>query len=434
MNTKEIHNLNELIKELANTSSSNNKKQILKAALEGKDAKFLKKVLLYTYNPYYKYYVSSANCKKHKDLITNIYGGNLFMLLDALRERSITGNDAISAVNSMKLHYPVYSHIIDYIIDGDLKCRVAGSLINKVAPGTIPTFDVALAAKYEPKHCDFENEMWFASRKLDGVRCIIRLDENGKAKAYSRQGKEFETLGNVLKDAESLGLVNTVFDGELCIVDENGDEDFQSVMKEIRRKNHTIKNPKFIMFDMLTADEFSDKTSTRLLHERIAEMNTLCEQNNNGTFEPLGMEILYNEKDFSRWQGYAGDFNWEGFMLRRNYTYEGKRSNNLLKVKTFLDEEYKVVDCTFGPFRYVESGKEKEDVVLSNIVIEHKGYPVSVGSGFSLDQRKHYMKNPKAIIGKTVTVQYFEESKNQEGGISLRFPTVKHIYDNGRDC
>jgi hypothetical protein len=38
-----------------------------------------------------------------------------------------------------------------------------------------------------------------------------------------------------------------------------------------------------------------------------------------------------------------------------------------------------------------------------------------------------------SIVGKTITVQYFEETNNQDGGISLRFPTVKHIYDNERD-
>ena len=38
------------------------------------------------------------------------------------------------------------------------------------------------------------------------------------------------------------------------------------------------------------------------------------------------------------------------------------------------------------------------------------------------------------IIGKTITVQYFEETKNDKGGISLRFPTVKHIYENERYC
>jgi hypothetical protein len=39
-----------------------------------------------------------------------------------------------------------------------------------------------------------------------------------------------------------------------------------------------------------------------------------------------------------------------------------------------------------------------------------------------------------SIVGKTITVQYFEETTNDKGGISLRFPTVKHIYEGVRDC
>ena len=64
------------------------------------------------------------------------------------------------------------------------------------------------------------------------------------------------------------------------------------------------------------------------------------------------------------------------------------------------------------------------------VYIEHKGHIVKVGSGFSQEQRIKYMSSD--IIGKTITVQYFEETNNDKGGISLRFPTVKHIYENGR--
>ena len=71
--------------------------------------------------------------------------------------------------------------------------------------------------------------------------------------------------------------------------------------------------------------------------------------------------------------------------------------------------------------------------MLKNVVIEHKGFKVDVGSGFSQEQRRHYFKNPEEIIGKTITVQYFEETKNQDGGISLRFPVIKGIYNNKRD-
>ena len=106
-------------------------------------------------------------------------------------------------------------------------------MINKVIPDLIPTFDVALARSYEPKLVDFENDTWYGSRKLDGVRCIIILDKNGVAKAYSRNGKEFETLGKVLKSIESIGSKHLVFDGELCLIDDEGNEDFQGVFTAV---------------------------------------------------------------------------------------------------------------------------------------------------------------------------------------------------------
>ena len=132
------------------------------------------------------------------------------------------------------------------------------------------------------------------------------------------------------------------------------------------------------------------------------------------------------------WGQMASDGNWEGFMLRKDVGYEGKRSKNLLKVKTFHDAEYEVIDCDFAPMSVVRDGKEAQEIMLSQVYIEHKGYKVKVGSGFSQEQRIKYKMED--IIGKTITVQYFEETTNDKGGISLRFPTVKHIYENERDC
>ncbi len=73
-----------------------------------------------------------------------------------------------------------------------------------------------------------------------------------------------------------------------------------------------------------------------------------------------------------------------------------------------------------------------EEEMLSNVVIEHKGCDVGVGSGFDQSERRKYFKNPELIIGKTITVQYFEETLNQDGCHSLRFPVVKHVYDGIR--
>ena len=120
-------------------------------------------------------------------------------------------------------------------------------------------------------------------------------------------------------------------------------------------------------------------------------------------------------------------------MLRKNVGYEGKRSKNLLKVKMFHDAEYVVRSYDSAPMAVVRDGKEKQETMLSQVYIMHKGYSVAVGSGFNQEQRIRFYNNPEEIIGKTITVQYFEETKNDKGGISLRFPTVKHIYENERD-
>jgi ATP-dependent DNA ligase len=67
------------------------------------------------------------------------------------------------------------------------------------------------------------------------------------------------SLGIVRDGIKGLNVTNVVFDGELCLVDENGNEDFQGVMKQLKKKDHTIPNPSFKIFDMISHDEFYSK-------------------------------------------------------------------------------------------------------------------------------------------------------------------------------
>ena len=127
------------------------------------------------------------------------------------------------------------------------------------------------------------------------------------------------------------------------------------------------------------------------------------------------------------------DMNWEGLMLRKDAEYKGKRSMDVLKVKSFTDAEYIVIDLENALNRVIIDGLETEELMLKNIVVEHKGNRVSVGSGFSHEQRRHYYKNPDQLLGKEVTIQYFEESQNQKGEYSLRFPVIKTVYETPRD-
>ena len=120
------------------------------------------------------------------------------------------------------------------------------------------------------------------------------------------------------------------------------------------------------------------------------------------------------------------------FRSRADEPYKGKRSKDLLKYKSFFDDEYEVIDTEMGPFRYVKNGAECEETMLSCVTIKHKGYDVRVGSGFSIEQRQEFYKNPKKILGKIITVQFFSESENQDGGLSLRFPTFKFLHGSAR--
>lgn len=427
-----LNRMQELVDRLQTNSSSNLKKEFLQEYLHDSD---LKKLMMYIYNPFYQFHVTSDNCRKFENMYVQNVDWNIFDLLDALRTRTITGHEAIGNINTFILANPNHKQLIYNIIDKDLKCRVGESLINKAVPNTIPTFDVALAEKFEPEMVNFETEEWYVSRKLDGVRCIVIIDENGKVTSFSRQGKIFETLGRVEEAFSELKLRSMVFDGEICMVDKFNNEDFQSIMKEIRKKNHTIENVKYNVFDCLTLEEFYNQRSIRKLSVRLEQMAKIlaCARPERCMYEYLNLEKVRDVKHFQRWMQAAEKGNWEGVMLRKNVGYKGKRSKDLLKVKKFHDAEYVVEGITFGPIRRLVEGQEVTEIMTSQIMIKHKGFEVGVGSGFSLEQRIEFHQDPCKILGKTITVQYFEETHNQDGGISLRFPVLKHIYENGRN-
>jgi DNA ligase 1 len=419
-----MQELKQFIEKMRATSSSLDKVEILK-----KQSNFIKEVLEYTYSPYKQYNVTSETCKKNSKLVEMGPITPLFKLLDKLSNREATGHDAIKLVNRFAQSDVNFNLIYD-IIDKDLKIRAGSKVINKAFPNLIPEFNVALAQEYKGK-CDW-NDGWYASRKLDGVRCLAVVDGVGKCTLYSRMGKEFTTLNKIKHAIEATNIINYVFDGEICLVDEKGDEDFQSVMKQLRRKDHQIENPKYMMFDMLHKPDFENEKSTEILSDRLHTLRSFCESNQYDEFGYLAQAVVTGDEHFDTWTQMATDNNWEGIMLRKDVVYEGKRSKNLLKVKKFYDAEYEVVGWDNDNHEVVREGKSKSMTMLAQVWIIHKGHLVKVGSGFTQEQRLQYMDG--SIVGKTITVQYFEETKNDKGGISLRFPTVKHIYENERDC
>ena len=428
-----LKEFNTFITEMNCTTSTNEKVEVMSRA--NRD---IRRVLYYTYNTFLQYNITAKVLDKKKDLVNkDTKFVSIFGLLDSLNQRLITGHKAIEETNGFIYNNPEYKELLYLILERNLKIRASVKLINKAHPGLIPTFNVALANKYDEKikkKVNLEKDVWYVSRKLDGVRCLIVVDEKGKAKSYARSGKQFHTLSLVEKEIESLGIKNVVYDGEMCIVDKNGDENFQNVMKEIGRKDHVIENGLFQIFDFIPYRMFSKGYGeTGLLSQRITALQNLLNQNSFKHLSYLDQMPISSFEELDRLTQKATEKGWEGLMLRKNTTYQGKRSNDILKVKTFHDAEYTVVDTFFGPIRYIKEGVEVEEEMLSGVAINHKGNVVRVGSGFSIEQRQHFFKNAKDILGKEITVQYFEESQNQNGEYSLRFPVIKVIHEGKRE-
>lgn len=451
-NIKILELVSGVCKKLNATNSSKEKQEILKQIafdlehplLDFDGPRMLRKALVFTYSPYITFGVTGESIRKWMEQDSgsgDLFAVDMFLwdLLESLAVRELTGHDALRTIaNTIRSLSEDLKETFYNIIDKNLKIRMDAKSINKVLPDLIPVFEVSLCNVYEERKnkVDLNKDRWIASRKMDGVRCIVRIDENGHANAFSRQGKEFKTLDNLLKELEQYPeLRGMVLDGECCIVDGNGDEDFKSIMKEITRKDHTIKHPMYQVFDMMTCEEFDKRSTDRTFIERLLSLNGFYHGGGH-KFQYSRMTkqtIITSQEHFEELYKEALDKGWEGLVIRKDDKTICKRSDSMLKVKAFQDAEYIVEGIDVGPFRVIKDGLEVEEDVMTRAFITHKGNKVSVGSGWSLDQRRHFKEYPEELIGKTITVQYFEETTDKDGNISLRFPVCKYIYENGRN-
>jgi DNA ligase-1 len=426
--------LQALVTELQSTNSNNAKVDILKKYPD------CKPLLLYTFDPFKQYGITSKNLKKKKAVkVAFTKYADFFILLDDLRNGKLTGHLAITTVNDYCNDNKEYEKLIHSIIDKDLRCRMGVKAINKSFPGTIPTFEVALAEKYADykDKIDFKKGTWYASRKLDGVRCIVI--KNGRTVSFfSRTGKPFHTLGSLAGALLDHPAHSFVLDGELCIMNSNGIEDFKAIVSTVRKKDYTIKNPKYKVFDILSIDDFLKEKSEKDLTYRLMELAAFVHSCGTDMIDKLDQDIVTGAEEIEALKLAAVERGWEGYILRKDTVYEGKRTKDMLKVKTFFDEEFVVESIETNIMRVTvedEEGntKEVEENLMAKAFIRYKGFEVGVGSGWDLEERRKYYANPEELIGKVITVQHFGESSNDHGGLSLRFPTVKYNYGKERD-
>ena len=107
---------------------------------------------------------------------------------------------------------------------------------------------------------------------------------------------------------------------------------------------------------------------------------------------------------------------YEGQMLRLNGKYENKRSRNLMKHKTFIDEEYTIIDIC--------EGEGNRTGTAGYMVFQTPdGKPFKSNVKGTWEETAEMLRNKSELIGKEATVKYFNLTPD---GIP-RFPYVISI-------
>jgi DNA ligase-1 len=463
-----IEELEELRLKLAQTTSKNEKCLIL--SQHPKLVKYWKYILHPFYHFQFSYerlevelksssrtltfYKSSGKIKNAKGEIFP-YPRDIFDLLDLLREGSITGDIALETVLEFMYSFKktAMRFLIARILDKNLKVGCNRNTVNAVFENLIPNFSVSRGEHLEKIPKKLFNPMfdeWYMSRKWDGIRTIVFLLDN-KIEFLSRRGRSIgfclKTLENYLihlrTEEAKVGEKNfqgIILDVELVSLISGGNEDFRSVQISISRKQEatvtSFSTAHMMVLDVLTVEEFWAGTSISTFKYRYEHLQKIYNRANEllprtKTYMTIVEQTkILNMAEIEKAKEISREKEWEGLMLRKNAPYIGKKSNDLLKVKEFIDHEFKCIDVEFGESTIQENGKVVHVTVMSNIIIDlGNGNTCSVGSGFDQEERIRYRDHPEEIKGKMVTIKYKKVSKNKKGGESLEFPVFKAIRE-----
>ena len=239
---------------------------------------------------------------------------------------------------------------------------------------------------------------WWISEKLDGVRCYW-----SGTRFYSRNGNQFLAPAFFTEK-----LPKTVsLDGELWM----GRKMFQKCVGIIKRqdiKKHDMNEWAKIVYVIFDAPSIKGNFEKRLhyihnLAEKIQSPYVRAHEHRKCT----GIEDM--QEELERVEKLGG----EGIMLRQpGSIYEHRRSNTLLKVKTFTDAEATVIGFKNGTGRCY-------GMMGALLVKGDNGIEFKIGSGFNDQQR---MNPPKK--GSRVTYKYQELSNSGKP----RFPIFLGIH------
>lgn len=417
-----LERFRKFVDELKASNSRLHKEAVLK---EYQNDDLIKEITKFIFNPYV---VTGMSKKKfYKQVLWSPTANfhDIVGLIEYLQFHNHGSDRDIANVQNFVKYNQEYEDIIYAIVCKDLTVGVTATTINKIwGKGFIPTFDVMLAEKYfdDPIKYLPEGTQFILTEKLDGVRCALIFDKQGRPHFFSRNGKEFLDMIELAEEAKQLDK-NYVYDGELLANTVGHSKDVYRDTMSIVGSDNVKTGVLYNVFDKIPRSDFENGyCSTFAINRKYSlQAEVTCDK-----FKWIrNVPMLYigdNQERIHEYLKWAKDNGKEGVMINwATGPYECKRSRKLLKVKSFLETEAYVKELVEGTGR--NAGR------LGAIIIQFKDkdgryHECNCGSGFSDKERDLYWAQPELIKNKVVEVSYFEVSNNQtDDSLSLRFPT-----------
>ena len=413
-----VENLSEVIsivKQLRETSGTNDKIVLLRRNCNNE---LLRKVLRYTYDTDLKYGVQKKSIVMRTG---ESKWSSLFEMLDELAESNINDNlkrNVGRFINNLETEDE--KELVTKILLKNLDVGLNVKNINKGMKGLIVSHDIMKGSSWDGTL----NGEVAVSLKLDGIRCSW-LIKDGKAIAKTRQNKIIQGMNELTKAIEEVfGEQDLFVDGELLATNEEGlsSEDLFKKTSAIVNSKGLKKDLTFVAFDIVSLEDYNNKSNSTPFLERREQLECYVGLKN----ELVKLAPMYFITDsidriYEKLDEVVKD-NCEGLMLNKiNGFYEFKRTKQLLKVKKFNEGDVLVTDILEG------EGRLEGTLGKIEVQFRYKGdvYTNNIGSGFSDEEREYYWEHKEELIGKVVTIKYFEITKNEQGGFGFRFPTWK---------
>ena len=382
---------------------SNAKKAVLDQHI---DNELIGRVLVYALNPYYAFNVVKVPKVKERFPIDPDESWHLFFSnAEKCANREVTGNAAIELMKSTfnKCSVP-QEKWMRKILKKHLAIGLSTKSVNSVRSGFIPTFDVALAQKFDMKRV--KEDSVYVEPKLDGIRCLAVV-ESGEAKIFTRAGKLITNFDSTL-GRELAQLGDGCYDGEIM------SNDFTDLMRQVYRKQNVDTSDVYLgLFDYIPLQEWKSKVGKLSCEERF---KILGDRLRGRDLEYLRLIVRITcEADYDLIKEHHDKFvngGYEGAMIKDiTAPYCFGRDWSVMKFKAFFDADVPITALLEGTGKH--SGK------LGSFVVDYKGVEVRVGSGLTDDLREQIWSDKATHIGRKIEVRYQEETPDG----SLRFPT-----------